>query len=267
VIKLVVADMDGTLLNSNKELSPKLFPIIERLHAKGIKFVVASGRQYYNLLNIYDVMQDKMTFIAENGAIVFNQGKNVYYEEMAYEAVAEILESISQIEGAYPVLCGLESAYIQENLGADFEEHVEMYYARYERVTDLLAVTKKDRICKVSIYDAIDAENNTYPKLEKFVEKYKITVSGHEWVDLVNPTVNKGVAIKKLQEEFGITETETMAFGDYLNDYEMMESCYYSYAMANAHPDLKAVANFETLSNDEDGVCVVLEEYLNKGIK
>lgn len=263
MIKLVVADMDGTLLNSNKELSPKLFPIIERLHEKGIKFAVASGRQYYNLLKIYDVMQSKMTFIAENGAIVFDQGKNISYSEMAYEAIEEILNKVSEIEGAYPVLCGLESAYIQENLGANFEQHVGMYYARYERVTDLLAAAKKDRICKVAIYDETDAERNTYPKLEKMGDKYKITVSGHEWVDLVNPTVNKGVAIKKLQKEIGITEAETMAFGDYLNDYEMMQSSYYSYAMANAHPDIKVVANFEALSNDEDGVCVVLEDYLN----
>ena len=262
MIKLVAADMDGTLLNSKKELSPKLFPTIERLHENKIKFAVASGRQYYNLLNIYDELKDEVTFIAENGAIVFDKGENIFYDEMSKEDIINILKAVSKIENAYPVLCGLNSAYIQGNVSDEFERHVDMYYSRCERVPDLFEAINRDHICKVAIYDSINAETNTYPLLKSFIETHKVSISGHEWVDLMNPTVNKGVAINLIREKYGIGFDETMAFGDYLNDYEMMGSCHHSYAMANAHPLLKEVANFEAPSNDDDGVVVVLESYL-----
>ena len=60
-----------------------------------------------------------------------------------------------------------------------------------------------------------------------------------------------------------ISPDETMVFGDYLNDYEMMKQGYFSYAMANAHPDLKAISNFETLSNDEDGVLYIIRQLIH----
>ncbi|MDU4936806.1 MAG: HAD hydrolase family protein, partial [Peptostreptococcaceae bacterium] len=84
------------------------------------------------------------------------------------------------------------------------------------------------------------------------------------WVDFMNLDINKGNAIKKLQEIYEITYDECMAFGDYLNDYEMMQECKHSYAMANAHPKLKEICNYEAKSNDEDGVVDALNNYLSK---
>ncbi|MCL1948567.1 MAG: HAD family hydrolase [Turicibacter sp.] len=265
MIKLVAADMDGTLLNSKKELSDKLFPTIDRLHQKRVKFAVASGRQYYNLLEIYESLKDEMIFIAENGAIVFDEGRNIFYDQMETSDVLEMMDIISKIPNAFPILCGLESAYIDENNGGpQFEANADMYYARCQRVSDLKAVVNQDAICKIAIYTPHNSEQNIYPFLEKFYEHFKVVVSAGEWVDIMNKTVNKGHAIKMIQEKYGISYDETMAFGDYLNDYEMMESCHYSYAMANGHPDVLEVANFKAPSNDEDGVVVVLEEFLQR---
>ena len=80
-------------------------------------------------------------------------------------------------------------------------------------------------------------------------------------MDFMNIGVNKGTAIERIQEAYDITYDETMAFGDYLNDYEMMQSCKYSYAMGNAHPKLKEISNYQAKSNDEDGVMEVIKEY------
>ena len=80
-------------------------------------------------------------------------------------------------------------------------------------------------------------------------------------MDFMNKGVNKGTAIERIQECYDVTYDETMAFGDYLNDYEMMQSCKYSYAMANAHPKLKEISNYEAKSNDENGVMEVIKEY------
>jgi hypothetical protein len=65
-----------------------------------------------------------------------------------------------------------------------------------------------------------------------------------------------------LQKKLGISPQETIVFGDYLNDCEMMQKAYFSYAMANAHPDLRAVSHFETFSNDEDGVMRIVRQLL-----
>lgn len=263
MIKFVAADMDGTLLDSQKRLPVELFPTIEKLHQHQVKFAVASGRQYYNLLNLYESIKEKVTFIAENGAIVFDQGKNIFYDEMDAQDLADILDTLSAIPDAYPILCGLESAYLaRDNGNPQFEEHADMYYARCERVADLRAVIKKDKICKIAIYTPRGSEENVYPHLSRFYEKLKVVVSADDWVDVMNKTVNKGHAIKMIQEKYQIGFDETMAFGDYLNDYEMMEVCYYSYVMANGHPALKAIANFEAPSNDDNGVIKVLDQYL-----
>ena len=92
-------------------------------------------------------------------------------------------------------------------------------------------------------------------------DEFLISVSGELWIDFMNIGVNKGTAIERIQEAYDITYDETMAFGDYLNDYEMMQSCKYSYAMANAHPKLKEISNYQAKSNDEDGVMEVIKEY------
>lgn len=263
MIKLIAADMDGTLLNSQKELSKDLYPLIEELHEKGIKFAVASGRQYYNLVKNFETVKDKVTFICENGSIVFDQGKNIVSDEIPYEGLVELVNMVRQIDNAYVVLCGVESAYI-ENLDPEFMRNADMYYERCARVSDVLDAAKEDKICKVAIFDVADAEINSYAKLQSIAKEYKLVLSGHEWVDIMNLTANKGEGLRLIQETYQISYDETMAFGDYLNDYELMQECYYSYAMANAHPLLKEISRFEAPSNDEDGVVRTIKEYLKK---
>ncbi|MBC7688706.1 MAG: HAD hydrolase family protein, partial [Aquabacterium sp.] len=91
----------------------------------------------------------------------------------------------------------------------------------------------------------------------------QVKISGHIWLDLSHKLANKGRAINVLQQKFNISPNETMVFGDYLNDLEMMQQASFSYAMENAHEDIKNAARFITKSNEEDGVTIVLQELLN----
>ena len=258
MIKLIATDMDGTLLTSEKKFPPHMFNIIDQLHEREIKFAVASGRQYYTLLKDFESVKDEVTFICENGALVFDKGENIFCDAMAYEDIVKLIEMIRQIKNAYPILCGVESAYI-EDTHEEFNENADMYYARCERVDDLLEAAKRDRICKIAIFDTEDAQINTYMHVKHLNDSFKVSLSGHQWVDIMNPTVNKGEAMRLIQKKYNISYDETMAFGDYLNDYEMMQTCYYSYAMENAHEDLKAICNFNAPSNDEFGVITTIE--------
>lgn len=260
-VKLIAADMDGTLLDSNKNLSPYLFETIKKLKDKEVKFAIASGRQYFNLLKVFEDIREDLVYISDNGSIVYdNQGNSIYIDEINKDELKKVLSDVRKAEGMYPILCGVKSAYI-ENENQRFLENAQMYYEKLEKVDDLLDVLNKDQICKIAVFDMIDAQTNAYELLKKYNENLLVSLSGHEWVDLMNPGVNKGEAIKKLQENYNISFDETMAFGDYLNDYEMMQSCKYSYAMDNAHPKLKEVCNYSAKSNDDDGVVDAIKKH------
>ncbi|BCN31454.1 HAD family hydrolase [Anaeromicropila herbilytica] len=262
MIKLVIADMDGTLLNSRHELSDRLFPTIKKLKEKGVRFAVASGRQYYNLYSIFEEIKDDIYFLCENGTIAFYRDEKIYINEIEYSTLEKYVKEIRSIDGAYPILCGEKAAYIEDS-DEEFLDNTKLYYKKYEKVDDILEAAKQDKICKIAVYDRIDAESNSYERLKQYNDRNMIVLSGKAWVDIMNLNANKGQAIQTLQKQFGITREESMAFGDYLNDYEMMQACHYSYAMANAHERLKVICNYEAKSNDEDGVVEKLIEVFN----
>jgi hydroxymethylpyrimidine pyrophosphatase-like HAD family hydrolase len=79
-------------------------------------------------------------------------------------------------------------------------------------------------------------------------------VSGEHWVDVMSPTADKGHALRAVQDARGITPEQTMAFGDYFNDVGMLDAAAYSFAMDNAHPDVRAHARFVAPANTENGV-------------
>ena len=259
MIRMIAADMDGTLLDSRKRLPRGLFALVKALRRQGIRFVVASGRQYYNLAAQFEEIADQVTFLSENGTMVFEQGNPVFLDEMPAGDYQAIVEAVRKVPGAHAVLCGVHSAYI-ESRDPELLRNVAMYYKKYKIVDDLRNVD--DRICKVAVYDIFSAEGNSWKALDALWERFSVALSGEHWVDVMEKHVSKGSALLALEKLYGVPFEETMAFGDYLNDLEMMESCRYSYAMANAHPELKAAARFEAPSNDENGVIRIIRERL-----
>ena len=89
-----------------------------------------------------------------------------------------------------------------------------------------------------------------------------VKVSGENWLDLSHNDANKGFALTQIQNNYRISREETLVFGDYNNDLEMLERATYSFAMANAHPNVLSAARYTTLSNNEKGVERILEQLL-----
>lgn len=260
MIKLIATDMDGTLLKSNNEIQDGFYDVFHKLKEKDIIFAAASGRQYYNLLERFKGLDNNMMFIAENGTFVVYRGEELIVNSLDKEIALELIKVGRTIENAYIILCGKNSAYI-ESRDKRLIKQTEKYYARYEVVEDLTKV--EDDILKVTICDFSGSEGNSNKYFDDYRDKAQICVSGEIWLDMMAKGVNKGLAIKKIQEKLGIKHEETMVFGDYLNDLEMMGSAYHSYAMDNAHDDLKKVARFIAKSNDECGVVQAIKESLN----
>ena len=261
-IKLIVSDMDGTLLNSKHEVSQKFFDVFKRLQEKGILFAVASGRQYYSLMERMHPVKEEMIYIAENGAIVMEKGEQKHIQPMDPEMVHKIIKKVKGLGGKYLVLCGRKQAYI-ESTDPEFMDPFLNHYEKYEVVDDLLEV-KDDIFLKVTICDLSGAEENSLPHVKEFKNDLQVKLSGEIWIDFNHLDAQKGNALVALQKIHGLGKENTMAFGDFLNDIELFEHAAIGYAVANAHPDVKKAAEFSTKSNDENGVEIVLEELLQK---
>jgi len=264
-IRLIVADMDGTLLDDEKELHEHFWPLIEELHARGILFSPASGRQYHTLLREFEEIADEMVFIAENGSLVMRQGREISSDCLTRTDALRLVRTLREaaadgVDGGV-VVCGKYSAFIERS-DQPFFEQVDKYYARLKVVDDLLPVIDDD-VLKIAVYDFDSAEHRTLPVLSEFMDSHKVTVSGAHWLDVNTRTANKGHAISALQTAFGITPAQTMVFGDFLNDLEMMDTADYAFAMHNAHPLLRERAKFVAPSNNDNGVVRTIASILD----
>ena len=252
MIKLVVSDMDGTLLDDYKKLPADFFETVEQLQQNNILFCVASGRQYNTLLEEFSEIRNSIIFCAENGAYVVYKNDVIHLDTMKKSDAIQLIEVGRKIENAFLVLCCKNGAYV-ENTNVAFLDEVGKYYKKLEIVDDLTKV--EDEILKVTLCDFGDSEKNSYTYYKDFETYFKVAISGKIWLDITNLSANKGTAIKKLQNDFNISFDETVVFGDFLNDLEMMATAKFSYAMKNSHPEILEAATFITeFSNNESGV-------------
>ena len=258
MIRLIATDMDGTLLSSKGQLPDDFNKVFKKLQERNITFAVASGRQYFTLLENFKAVSDDMLFIAENGTYIAYKGEEVAVHPLKREIAHELIKCARTL-GVDIILATSKGAYM-ESTHEPFLNEVNKYYVKNEIVEDLLKV--EGDILKVTICDFRGAEIHSYPAFKQFSEQAQICVAGEIWIDMMARGVNKGMAIRDIQEKLGISYEETMVFGDYLNDLEMLQSAYHSYAMANAHPELKEVARFNAKSNDENGVIEKIKEII-----
>lgn len=258
-MKLVLCDMDGTLLNDKKEVPAAFYTIMDKLKKQGVCFGICSGRQYETLRCVFPNHYKDMLFVAENGAIVFEGDTCLWTERLDNEWIQKAIDIIRPHEGITPILCGEKCAYVESG-DSHFLQNAGMYYKKLRLINRLEDAFKEDSICKIAVYDAVDSFTNGYPALKGLEGYFQVTVSGKEWVDLMKSGTNKGRAVARIKEMKGLDARDCVAFGDFLNDCEMMQECYYSYAMANAVPALKEICRFSAPSNNEEGVITALKE-------
>lgn len=258
-VKLVVTDMDGTLLNTNHQVSEKFFKQFWALKEKGVTVVAASGRQHNSIVEKLAPIKEALSVIAENGAMTSVLGKETTYIPFPVAQLKKTLKILGKQRNMYPVLCTNGSAFIAQGQ-TNFEPILKEYYSHFNVVKTLEQYT--ETVLKIAIYHFKSASQYIYPAVIDLEKDLQIKVSGPNWVDLSHPNANKGYALKELQNTLGITPQETMVFGDYNNDLEMMQQAHFSFAMENAHPNVLQVANYKTASNNNAGVELVLEQLL-----
>lgn len=261
-IKLIASDMDGTLLTTDKRL-PEEFPgVVRALGERGVSFCVASGRQYAALRRDMGDLADDLVFIAENGALVMEGGRRLFIDPLPASELPEILRACEGLAGVYPVVCRAGVALVEASASPEFLRNTQMYYSSGQVVENLVrACEGLSDVCKVAFYDEGDAGTHELPVLkERLGGRLSVILSGENWVDIMRPGVNKGRAMRMIQRQRGLAPQECMAFGDYLNDLELLSSVSESYAMENALPEIKRAARYIAPANDEDGVMRVIRE-------
>lgn len=270
-LRLVVVDMDGTLLDDAGALPADLPRVLDRLKSGGIAFTPASGRQYATLRDMFGGVRTESgatvdSFIAENGNVVVRDGEISAADGMDPEIVDDVIDAVraARAEGRPMglIVCHPDRAYVEIDQPG-FNAEAAKYYHSLAVVEDLHEVN--GGAIKLAIFDERGSELEAAPLMERLVGgRLDVAVSGRCWVDMMVPGRDKGHAVRELQERLGVTPAQTAVFGDFLNDLQMMSAGEMSFAMTNAHEDIKAASNYLAPSNTDSGVVVTLDRLLDE---
>ncbi|AVK61118.1 HAD family hydrolase [Lactobacillus sp. CBA3605] len=263
-VKLIATDMDGTFLNSQGDYNrPRFARDYVALQQQGIQFVIASGHQAVELATFFKDYP-ALWLIGGNGAELMQSQAGLTAATFSPAATQQIL----QVLAAYPeiqlALCGTRTVHVLKNADVDFLAAMAAYYADLERVTDLQTVTdpvvKFDIICPPARTDQLVYELT--PKLAGLA----VPASGGQGsLDLIQPGLHKGRALRLLGEQLGISPAEMVAFGDGTNDLEMLRYVHTGVVMGNAPVELQSQGDAIAKCNTEDGVLTYIEnEILRK---
>lgn len=261
-IKLIAVDMDGTFLSDAKTYNrPRFLAQYQRMREQNIRFVVASGNQYYQLISFFPEIAHQIAFVAENGGWVVSGNEDVFNCQLPvhhFNAVVDHLQTLPNIE---IIACGKRSAYTLNRYNDALKTVAAKYYHRLELVDDFNHLD--DTILKfgLNVPDSLIPE--IQPKLHVALgDMVTAVATGYGSIDLIIPGVHKANGLRILQQRWGIEDHEVVAFGDSGNDIEMLQHAGFGFAMANAREDVKAVARYQAPHNNEEGVLQIIDKVL-----
>lgn len=255
MIKLIASDIDGTLVeNSTAVLYPEMFDLIRKLKKEGILFCAASGRQYQSIANMFEPVKDDIIFLAENGAHIRYQGKDIELIEMKREHIEEIVHTIRKVNVNGDYIVSTNDGSIMDTKNQEFIDLIQYGYRnKFRLVRDVLS--ENVPIIKIAAFQKGSIrELGESLLIPAFSDKVKATMAGEEWVDYMEASVDKGHALQTIQEYFSISKEETIAFGDNSNDIGLLKAAGHGFAVETALEEVKAVATDVCPSYDKKGV-------------
>lgn len=252
-IKAVVFDLDGTLLNSRKEVTERSKKAILQIHKKGITVIFATARAPRSVkVFLPQELREISTIVYYNGALIINEVKG-YKEHYPIESaiVEEIITFLSD-RPSEPCL-SIESEDIwYSNKSKDYSKAMN---AVINPIILPLDELKKKSASKILITHYPD-----YEKFKQFEQKVNaVCTDAGTLIQIMAKDVSKERAVLNLCVRLNISLSNVMVFGDDWNDLGLFNACGFPIAMENAIPELKEIAYFVTRSNNEDGVAQVIE--------
>ncbi len=280
-IGVVALDLDGTLLDSRKRLSPRNRAALERVAAAGAFVVPTTGRFFGMMPEAVRELPFVRYAITVNGAQVYDRetDRALVREEIPLDvalAIMELLDGHDVVYDCYRENWGWMTAALKAKAGdyATDEHYLRMVREFRRPVPDLKAHLRETAadggVQKVMLFsrrddrDAAELVSIRREMAERFPQ-IKVTASTWNNLEFNAAAAHKGNALRRFAEHLGLTLSNCAAFGDGLNDLSMVEMAGVGVAMANAVPEVKRVAARVTLSNDEDGVAAMLEQLEAEG--
>ncbi len=248
--KLFVTDMDGTLLNSIKQLPDDFQEVVDRLQQCGHILAFGSGRSYLNMKPLYERYSSDFAYICDNGATVAYKDKIVYRDFLTKEEVEEGYNLHKLAERLAVCFCGENHNFVKANvpLNKDEERELIYYYPDYQLINDLDEI--EEGIIKVTLMYLDDIEKNIAGKVV-LPAALSHPVTGYIWIDIFHDYNNKAIGVERLQQALGIGKEDTYVFGDYYNDLPLREVSTHAYATSNAIKEVKECFG-EVISSSED---------------
>ena len=262
-IKIAFFDIDGTLTNSNQEITNKTIETLKKVYEKGIEIVLCSGRTNTYVCKYLKQISGARYAISSNGAEIYDyeNNENIFTNEMSFLNVKSLWD------------------YCENNkLSIVINTIGERYANKYTlRPDSKVFIDNIDFLEKENIFQVVIADNNysNMKVLEEIINDLKSTNvinyshdylknkdNGNHWFDIVKINVNKGNAIKFLLKELKIDSKDAICFGDSVNDIDMFNACGIKVAMGNALDDIKDIATYVTNTNDDEGIAKFFDKYL-----
>ena len=279
-IEIIALDLDGTLLDSEKRLSEVNRAALERAAEKDVLIVPTTGRFFGMMPPAVRDLPFVRYAITINGAQVYDRETDtaIVRDEIPLDmalGVMELLDRYDVIYDCYRQNWGWMTAALQDK-AADYvtnEHYLRMVREFRKPVPELkahLRATAGDGdVQKVMLFatnrersTAIDCLRKLSDEIAARFPDIKVTASTWNNLELNIKTAHKGNALKRFAEHLGFTLENCMAFGDGMNDFTMVEAAGLGVAMENAEPEVKRVAKYVTLSNDEDGVAKGIDKWI-----
>lgn len=273
--KMVCIDMDGTLLGKGRNISEKNKEIIKKAHEKGVEIVVTTGRIYNNAAYFSHILGVKSPVIAANGAIVREKNNNniIYEGSIPSLDCLEIIKLLNKYKISFQfyttdtIYCSNLISEMATKLFMTKQIGYEMLKIKYIRVDK---IEKWEKILekyegKMTKCIALSPKTKKVETVKKALRKMNnITCygSGKRGIEINCKEVSKGNAVKLLGEYYGIRSDEIMCIGDNENDISMIKYAGLGVAMGNAIEELKAVSDYVTESNKEDGVALAIQKFI-----
>lgn len=262
--KMIVVDLDGTLLHINQECSYRTKKYLKRLKDLGYIIVIASGRVLRSAVTVTGGAEFANYVVASAGAVVYDMDKSrvIMKKSINKDLVMNICNAFDKEEFKYINLCDL---FYHHKLISDynychaFEKKISNVNTFLDNVDDIVNVT-----IKFKSNDLVDKYYNMFNKDNLELLIMQDSFGTEKCLEIFDRGVSKYNAIKVIMDMEGINNQDVIAFGDGLNDVDMVKLSGIGVAMGNALSNVKEVSDYVTISHNDDGVICFLKEYLSE---
>lgn len=259
--KLIAADMDGTLLDDRKNITPKNLTAIKKAMSDGAIFAFSTGRPPIAVEPYRKIIGENVPVIAYNGAMVVLGENDIFFNQTLTREQSEIILKHVKKYGTMACIWSRNRLYVTE-LGARADKYKINVMTEPGLFDDPETIINQG-ITKFLWYDTAERTALFRQELAEQFKELGITVcpSTSEYLEFFSSNVSKALSLERLAKHYGIRREEIIAFGDNFNDLEMIEYAGLGVAMQNAPDGVKAAADFVTVSNNEDGIAYALEKF------